>query len=185
MILGCLSSSLRLIDGSAIAHRLLFLSHQRITHLALYPIDQVAGFTVDVVVELKCVGVCFYFCFLPYEPAYSTFPCTFIWLVFLKQLTMFCMYKHVLQIGIPPECCDWSSWKYSLHSAGSIFTHKYIYIHTKILEVNLFAFAYRLFHRDFSLINGAYIYRYIPPCPIYPLYEAVTRICPSIWVLIF
>ena len=25
---------------------------------------------------------------------------------------------------------------------------------TKILEVNLFAFAYRLFHRDFSPING-------------------------------
>ena len=28
--------------------------------------------------------------------------------------------------------------------------------YTKILEVNLFAFAYRLFHRDFSPINGAY-----------------------------
>ena len=27
---------------------------------------------------------------------------------------------------------------------------------TKILEVNLFAFAYRLFHRDFSPINGTY-----------------------------
>ena len=26
---------------------------------------------------------------------------------------------------------------------------------TKILEVNLFAFAYRLFQKDFSLINGA------------------------------
>ena len=26
--------------------------------------------------------------------------------------------------------------------------------YTKILEVNLFAFAYRLFHRDFSPING-------------------------------
>ena len=26
---------------------------------------------------------------------------------------------------------------------------------TKILEVNLFAFAYRLFHRNFSPINGA------------------------------
>ena len=26
--------------------------------------------------------------------------------------------------------------------------------HTKILEVNLFAFAYRLFHEDFSPING-------------------------------
>ena len=28
--------------------------------------------------------------------------------------------------------------------------------YTKILEVNLFAFAYRLFHRDFFPINGAY-----------------------------
>ena len=27
---------------------------------------------------------------------------------------------------------------------------------TKILEVNLFAFAYRQFHRDFSSINGTY-----------------------------
>ena len=29
-------------------------------------------------------------------------------------------------------------------------------MYTKILEVNLFAFAYRLFHRDFSPINGTY-----------------------------
>ena len=28
-------------------------------------------------------------------------------------------------------------------------------LYTKILEVNLFAFAYRLFHEDFSPINGA------------------------------
>ena len=27
-------------------------------------------------------------------------------------------------------------------------------LHTKILEVNLFAFAYRLFHEDFSSIIG-------------------------------
>ena len=32
--------------------------------------------------------------------------------------------------------------------------------HIKILEVNLFAFAYRLFHEDFSPINGAF--RYLP-----------------------
>ena len=32
----------------------------------------------------------------------------------------------------------------------------YIYIYTKILEVNLFAYAYRLFHRDFSPINGTF-----------------------------
>ena len=28
--------------------------------------------------------------------------------------------------------------------------------YTKILEVNLFAFAYRLFHRDFSPLDGTY-----------------------------
>ena len=28
------------------------------------------------------------------------------------------------------------------------------YVYTKILEVNLFAFAYRLFRRDFSLLNA-------------------------------
>ena len=28
-------------------------------------------------------------------------------------------------------------------------------LYTKILGVNLFAFAYRLFHEDFSSINGA------------------------------
>ena len=32
----------------------------------------------------------------------------------------------------------------------------YIYIYTKILEVNLFAFAYRLFRRDFSPLDGTY-----------------------------
>ena len=34
-------------------------------------------------------------------------------------------------------------------------------MYTKILEVNLFAFAYRLFPRDFSPINGAYLCVYI------------------------
>ena len=29
-----------------------------------------------------------------------------------------------------------------------------VYFYTKILEVNLFAFAYRLFHEDFSSIDG-------------------------------
>ena len=32
-------------------------------------------------------------------------------------------------------------------------------ISTKILEVNLFAFAYRLFHEDFSSVNGALMQR--------------------------
>ena len=30
--------------------------------------------------------------------------------------------------------------------------------YTKILEVNLFAFAYRLFHEDFCPINSKYVY---------------------------
>ena len=34
--------------------------------------------------------------------------------------------------------------------------HVYIYIYTKILEVNLFAVAYRLFRRDFSPLDGTY-----------------------------
>ena len=35
-------------------------------------------------------------------------------------------------------------------------THTYNMIYTKILEVNLFAFAYRLFRRDFSPLDGTY-----------------------------
>ena len=34
-------------------------------------------------------------------------------------------------------------------------------LYTKILEVNLLAFAYRLFHRDFSPLDGAFLYIYI------------------------
>ena len=34
----------------------------------------------------------------------------------------------------------------------------YITYYTKILELNLFAFAYRLFHEDFSPIDGAHIF---------------------------
>ena len=38
------------------------------------------------------------------------------------------------------------------HCRVYLNTNYYI---TKILEVNLFAFAYRLFHEDFSPINGS------------------------------
>ena len=31
-----------------------------------------------------------------------------------------------------------------------------VFTYTKMLEVNLFAFAYRLFHEDFSSIDGPY-----------------------------
>ena len=37
-----------------------------------------------------------------------------------------------------------------------IYIYIYICIYTKILEVNLFAFAYRLFRRDFSPLDGTY-----------------------------
>ena len=41
---------------------------------------------------------------------------------------------------------------YSGITSGRVLDGKFLY--TKILEVNLFAFAYRLFHEDFSLIDG-------------------------------
>ena len=41
-----------------------------------------------------------------------------------------------------------------LYKSLSIVISAFVSIYTKILEVNLFAFAYRLFHRDFSPING-------------------------------
>ena len=43
---------------------------------------------------------------------------------------------------------------YSGITSGTVLDGELLY--TKILEVNLFAFAYRLFHRDFSAINGTY-----------------------------
>ena len=44
---------------------------------------------------------------------------------------------------------------YSGIKSGRVFEGELLY--TKILEVNLFAFAYRLFHRDFPPINGEYV----------------------------
>ena len=43
---------------------------------------------------------------------------------------------------------------YSGITSGRVLDGELLY--TKILEVNLFAFAYRLFHRDFSPLNGAF-----------------------------
>ena len=43
---------------------------------------------------------------------------------------------------------------YSGITSGRVLHGELLY--TKILDVNLFAFAYRLFHRDFSPINGTY-----------------------------
>ena len=44
---------------------------------------------------------------------------------------------------------------YSGITSGRVLDGELLY--TKILEGNLFAFAYRLFHRDFSPINGTYV----------------------------
>ena len=41
---------------------------------------------------------------------------------------------------------------YSGITSGRVLDGELLY--TKILEVNLFAFAYRLFHEDFSSIEG-------------------------------
>ena len=43
---------------------------------------------------------------------------------------------------------------YSGITSGRVLDGELLY--TKILEVNLFACAYRLFHRDFSPINGTF-----------------------------
>ena len=43
---------------------------------------------------------------------------------------------------------------YSGITSGKVLDGELLY--TKVLEVNLFAFANRLFHRDFSPINWAY-----------------------------
>ena len=43
---------------------------------------------------------------------------------------------------------------YSGITSGRVLDGELLY--RKILEVNMFAFAYRLFHRDFSPINGTY-----------------------------
>ena len=49
---------------------------------------------------------------------------------------------------------------YSGITSGRVLNGELLY--TKILEVNLFAFAYRLFRRDFSPLDGTYcIYIYI------------------------
>ena len=43
---------------------------------------------------------------------------------------------------------------YSEITSGTVLNGELLY--TKILEVNLFAFAYRLFRRDFSPLDGTY-----------------------------
>ena len=57
---------------------------------------------------------------------------------------------------------------YSGITSGRVLDGELLY--TKILEVNLFAFAYRLFRRDFSPLNGR-IARWVER----NLYETVCR----------
>ena len=49
---------------------------------------------------------------------------------------------------------------YSGITSGRVLDGELLY--TKILEVNLLTFAYRLFHRDFSPINRTYVGTYVP-----------------------
>ena len=53
---------------------------------------------------------------------------------------------------------------YSGITSGRVLNGELLY--TKILEVNLFAFAYRLFRRDFSPLDGTYcihnVLQYVP-----------------------
>ena len=55
---------------------------------------------------------------------------------------------------------DWCwgkyKWQYPIHMYSGITSGRALdgeLLHTKILEVNFFAFAYRLFHEDFSSIR--------------------------------
>ena len=48
---------------------------------------------------------------------------------------------------------------YSGITSGRVLDRELLY--TKILEVNLFAFAYRLFHEDFSSIDGTLYSKYV------------------------
>ena len=50
---------------------------------------------------------------------------------------------------------------YSGITSGRVLDGELLY--TKILEVNLFAFAYRLFRRDFSPLDGIFLHA---KCPV-------------------
>ena len=52
---------------------------------------------------------------------------------------------------------------YSGITSGRVLNGELLY--TKILKVNLFAFAYRLFRRDFSPLDGTYCMQYAI-CPV-------------------
>ena len=81
-----------------------------------------------------------------------------------RQMPMsdLCFFFLSLQFPFVLQICLCMNVMYSATKAKRLF-HFNLFIcliYTKILEVNLFAFAYRLFHEDFSAIYGA-------PCLIY------------------
>ena len=57
------------------------------------------------------------------------------------------------------HCSKINKFKYTIHVYSGITSGRVLdgaLLYTKILEVNLFAFAYRLFHRDFSPLDGTF-----------------------------
>ena len=64
------------------------------------------------------------------------------------------MKQNVIQKVLHTYMYNYIIHMYSGITSGRVLDGQLLY--TKILEVNLFAFAYRLFHRDFSPINGTY-----------------------------
>ena len=62
---------------------------------------------------------------------------------------------------------------YSGITSGRVLNGELLY--TKILEVNLFAFAYRLYRRDFSPLDGTYCTRSMSRRVGRNLYETVCR----------
>ena len=72
-------------------------------------------------------------------------------------------YKGWAKVIVPPESDRDQDRKWYPVVFQRYYHHLYVcYIimlyYTKILEVNLFAFAYRLFHEDFSSIDGTLLY---------------------------
>ena len=69
---------------------------------------------------------------------------------------------------------------YSGITSGRVLNGELLY--TKILEVNLFAFAYRLFRRDFSPLDGTYcILQYVPSICLSVYLSVYFAICPVEW----
>ena len=65
------------------------------------------------------------------------------------------IYIYIIQQGNPSYCVSiYTIYMYSGVTSGRVLDGELLY--TKILEVNMLAFAYRLFRRDFSPLNGAF-----------------------------